>query len=142
MGVKYFVNPSQFGQHPIYEALVKDNPQLGFQSKHEPGSSAFKNDLVKFIRLPTQTADGQTAAPAITKVPSSVAKFERKVESAYVNRLQAICRQELIHRSERLDRARGFLGFGADTEKIKQITAEKLPRCEELSKLGYNVQYN
>ncbi|KAM0789426.1 hypothetical protein ACM66B_000251 [Microbotryomycetes sp. NB124-2] len=145
MGVKYYVNPVQFAQHPIYEAVIRDNPQLGFESKHQPGSSAYRNDLTRFMRqfAATMTSEGQaTAVPVATKVPASLAKFERNVENAYVNRLQSLCRQELLYRDERLDRARGFLGFGADTEKIKQITAEKLPRCEELSSLGYSVRYN
>ncbi|KAK4054275.1 Chaperone protein dnaJ [Microbotryomycetes sp. JL201] len=108
MGVKYYVNPAQFAQHPIYEAVIRENPQLGFQSKFQPGTAGYRNDLTRFIRRPTE--EGQTAAPVATKVPAPLAKFERSVENAYVNRLQSLCRQELLYRDERLDRARGFLG--------------------------------
>ncbi|KAK4054603.1 Chaperone protein dnaJ [Microbotryomycetes sp. JL221] len=77
MGVKYFVNPTQFATHPIFDALVRENPQLGFSSKHEPETNAYRSDLVKFLRMQSETTGGQTVAPVI-KVPAPVAKFERK----------------------------------------------------------------
>lgn len=96
MGVSYFVNPSQFAQHPIYASFVSENPHLGFTSSHEPGSAAYRHDLTKFIRLPPKdSAEEGTAKPVATKVPSNLAKFERTVERSYINRIQMICRQEV-----------------------------------------------
>lgn len=94
MGIQYFVNPSQFAQHPIYESIIKENPHLGFSSPHEPGSAAYRHDLTKFIRLPPQLTPSGTAAPVV-KVPSKLAKFERMVERSYIHQLQQICRQEV-----------------------------------------------
>jgi DnaJ homolog subfamily B member 12 len=202
MGVSYFVNPSQFAQHPIYASIVSENPHLGFTSSHEPGSAAYRHDLTKFIRLPPKAEGSETAKPVATKVPSNLAKFERTVERSYINRIQMICRQEVSldwsRRGGRLgadlylrDRRfktvtsgwtgqgaslvqllslmtslhsltlLSFLGFGADWVKVKEITQEKvsctlprstelvltsahaqqLPRCAELEKFGYRVQY-
>ncbi|ORY55752.1 hypothetical protein BCR35DRAFT_315995 [Leucosporidium creatinivorum] len=142
MHIPYFVNPSQFAQHPIYASFISENPHLGFTSSNEPGSAAYRHDLTKFIRLPPrEEGEEGTAKPVNVKVPSNLAKFERTVERSYISRIQMICRQEIQNRDERLDRARGFLGFGADWEKVKEITQEKLPRCAELEKFGYRVQY-
>lgn len=93
MNVQYFVNPSQFAQHPIYESIIKENPQLGFASSHEPGTAAYRRDLTNFIRLPPQLAADGTSAPV--KVPAKLAKFERTVERSWIHQLQQICRQEV-----------------------------------------------
>lgn len=93
MGVSYYVNPAQFAQHPIYESVLRDNPSLGFTTSHERGTAPYRKDLVNFILQPPKVTAGQ-AAP-LHKVPSNLLRFERTVEQAYVQRLQAICRQEV-----------------------------------------------
>ncbi|GAA5847484.1 hypothetical protein JCM9279_000505 [Rhodotorula babjevae] len=76
------------------------------------------------------------------RMPPSLAGFERRVNDAWVARLQNLCRMELNRRTDGLDRARGFLGLGADHARIKEILETKLPNCEALSKIpGYRVQY-
>ncbi|SCZ90290.1 BZ3500_MvSof-1268-A1-R1_Chr9g10779 [Microbotryum saponariae] len=137
MHINYYVNPIQFASHPIYETYLSTNPSLGFKSSHETGTTAYKADLTRFLASEEKLTDQVQRL----RIPKSLATFERTVEQTYVARLQHTCRQELQHRNERLDRARGFLGFGADWDKVREITNENLPRCEELSKLGYRVDY-
>lgn len=144
MGVHYYVNPSQFAQHPIYESIIKENPHLGFSSSHEPGTAAYRRDLTNFIRLPPQVTPDGTSVPV--KIPSKLAKFERTVERSYIHQLQQICRQEVRHsrlcrsssavpdrspkrlssqiqiRHDRLDRARGFLGQCLGSREIVELT--------------------
>ncbi|SCV70041.1 BQ2448_1435 [Microbotryum intermedium] len=140
MHINYYVNPVQFASHPIYDTFLSNNPSLGFKSSHEAGTTAYKADLTRFL---SSEKEGSKTTEQVQRlrIPKSLATFERTVEQTYVARLQHTCRQELQYRDERLDRARGFLGFGADWDKVREITNEKLPRCEELSKLGYRVDY-
>ncbi|KWU44417.1 DnaJ-domain-containing protein [Rhodotorula sp. JG-1b] len=157
-GVQYFVAPEQFAQHPLYESLLASNPSLGFKSEHPPQSARYRRDLVNHLKQsaatarPVNTGDGEStttaedAQPSSTealKVPDRVKSFEKNVERAWVNRLHAYCRHEIGSRNDRLDAARGFLGIGRDSAKIAQILAEKLPHCEQLSRIpGYShIQY-
>ena len=119
------VNARQFSAHPIYEAVVKANPALGFASTHESGSSPFRQDLLRHIltpqQLPTPAAES-TSQPTFV-VPAALSKFERAVERSYVLTLQSYCQNEIASRNERLDRARGFFGIGADWVKVQLLPA-------------------
>ena len=55
--------------------------------------------------------------------------------------LQSYCRDEIARRQERLERAKGFFGIGADWDRFKAIEKEKLEHCERLAKFGYSVRY-
>ncbi|GAA5933723.1 hypothetical protein JCM1841_002809 [Sporobolomyces salmonicolor] len=151
LGVKYFVNPDQFGQHPIYDSFVRANPDLGFSSSHAPDTKPYRRDLAEHLRHSAATApdsveqgSAQSEAqrpPKQFKVPSSLLSFERNVERSFINRLQNYCRHEINMRQEKLERARGFLGIGTDYDKIREITNQKLEHCELLSQYGYSVRY-
>lgn len=99
MGVDYFVNPPQFSQHPIYDSFLRENPHLGFESSSEPGTPGYRRDLERFIRLPPRVPEAGEAPLPKLKIPRDLAKFERTVERSYINRLQAICRQEVSGRA-------------------------------------------
>ncbi|GAA5881339.1 hypothetical protein JCM3774_002879 [Rhodotorula dairenensis] len=157
-GVRYFVAPEQFAQHPMYESLLSSNPSLGFKSEHPPQSARYRRDLVNHLKQSSTTAspvnapsgdetsstpDARATEAQQLKVPPRVRSFEKNVEQAWVNRLHNYCRHEIGARNDRLDAARGFLGIGRDPQKISQILAEKLPHCEQLSRIpGYShIQY-
>ncbi|KAJ8293276.1 putative J domain-containing protein C17A3.05c [Rhodotorula toruloides] len=152
-GVKYYVSPDQFAQHPLYESFLSANPSLGFTSSHQPGSAQYRRDLVDHLRRSSATAEpvaeGGGAASEKekkkskpVKLPHDMLSFERTVERSWVNRLQTYCRLELNDRNDQLERARGFLGFGTDHDRIAKILAQKLPHCEELSKVpGHGPVY-
>ncbi|GAA5904513.1 hypothetical protein JCM5296_005467 [Sporobolomyces johnsonii] len=152
LGVTYFVNPDQFGQHPIYDSFVRANPDLGFSSAHAPDTTPYRRDLAEHLRQsaaatasdPVEAGAAQSEAqraPHKLKIPSSLLSFERNVERSFINRLQNYCRHEINMRQEKLERARGFLGIGTDYDKIREITQQKLEHCERLSQYGYNVRY-
>ncbi|BGP33033.1 Chaperone protein dnaJ [Rhodotorula toruloides] len=152
-GVKYYVSPDQFAQHPLYESYLSANPSLGFSSSHQPGSAQYRRDLVDHLRRTSATAepvaqDGgaekekEKKQSKPVKLPHDMLSFERTVERSWVNRLQTYCRLELNDRNDQLERARGFLGFGTDHDRIAEILAQKLPHCEELSKVpGHGPVY-
>lgn len=138
-GIDYYVNPRQFSLHPIYESIVRSNPDLGWSGAAiEKGSAAYKASLLESI-LSTTTAKRRPAP--LKRVPSALARFESKVTRSYVRELTSQCQRDLQDRSERLERSKGFLGFGADWNKVRLITAERSQVCEQLKKMGYNVQY-
>ncbi|GAA5912283.1 uncharacterized protein JCM6883_003306 [Sporobolomyces salmoneus] len=151
--VPYYVNPNQFASHPLYASYLRANPSLGFQSPNPTDSKLYKRDLVDFLMQ--QEKDLQKSKEENQKRPkeeltNEYHKFEKSVESSWINRLQSYCRHEVSHhefsssinnRQDALDRARGFLGIGADYDKIRKLTAQKLPSCEALAEYGYNVRY-
>lgn len=111
-GVRYFVSPEQFAQHPIYESFLSANPSLGFSSSHAPGSAQYRRDLVNHLRRTSATAEPvagssgegedltqktkkkeEEAKPV--KLPQDMLSFERTVERSWVNRLQTYCRLEV-----------------------------------------------
>ncbi|GAA5830905.1 hypothetical protein JCM3766R1_006169 [Sporobolomyces carnicolor] len=142
--VPYYVNPTQFASHPLYASYLRANPSLGFQSPNPSDSKLYKRDLVDFLQQ--QERELQKSKEENVKRPreeltTEYAKFEKSVETSWINRLQSYCRHEINNRQDSLDRARGFLGIGADYDRIRQLTAQKLPSCEALAEYGYNVRY-
>jgi len=137
--VNYFVNAQQFSAHPIYEAVVQANPALAFTSSHEPGTSQRRQELFHHLVRTSSTNNDRKTDSLV--VPAKLQKFERAVERAWIQHLQTYCQHELNNRQSRLEAAKGFFGIGADWEKVRQITAEKLEACERLSALGYSIQH-
>lgn len=96
----------------------------------QPGSKKWKRDLAERLGVPRREGAGATAAPVDPfssssspdapadappptpplRTPRSLARFEHRVNDAWVSRLQNLCRMELNRRSDALERARGFLG--------------------------------
>ncbi|GAA5824462.1 hypothetical protein JCM11251_000435 [Rhodosporidiobolus azoricus] len=84
------------------------------------------------------------------KLPREWIRFEKAVEDSWVTRLHRRCQHEcpdqrlicanlqINVREEKLDRAKGFLGIGADYAAIERITKERLVNCEALAQVpGY-----
>ncbi|KAM0749044.1 DnaJ-domain-containing protein [Meredithblackwellia eburnea MCA 4105] len=144
--IPYYVNAQQFSQHPIYQTTLDLNPIIfPFTSTHDAGTTGRKRDLLNHILNPPPPAiseeDVKEGKLPRLKIPNTLAKFDKGVETAWVHRLQSLCQRELNRRQDQLDSARGFLGFGADHKRIEEITKTRLEHCEELSKHGYQVQY-
>ncbi|BGP49188.1 Chaperone protein dnaJ [Rhodotorula kratochvilovae] len=139
-GTRYFVGADEFAQHPLWSETLALNPELGFASAAPPGSAQHKRDLVAHLRRTAAPvvegagAEGAAqAAPQQAKVrtPRGLARFESKVDEAWVARLQNLCRMEdtrvrqLNRRNDALERARGFLGIGTDHARIKEVLETK-----------------
>lgn len=48
---------------------------------------------------------------------------------------------QIERRNDELQRAKGLFGIGADWDKIQKLTDMRLDKCDELSRLGYRVNY-
>ncbi|KAG8717540.1 hypothetical protein FRC08_007269 [Ceratobasidium sp. 394] len=69
------------------------------------------------------------------KEAAQLRSFERVVERHYEEHLYNLCQNEAELREHRIQQHQGFLGFGADWEKIRGIRAEPMPNCEKLNSL-------
>lgn len=136
-GVGYWVNAQQFSRHPLYEEELLQNGGMGFAPKAEIGTSAYRQELFSHIvsagasptALPTNVVpEAGGAAPAAPPTPpakqrkvvtTAMRKFERIVENSWIEHLRNACQQALQSRQQRLEQARGFLGFGADYAKVR-----------------------
>lgn len=123
MKIEYFVNAKQFSSHPIYSNIIKINPSLNFKSKAEPGSSAYKSALLKHILANPSIHPSDSPHPIYPplRIPSELLEFEKTVERSYVGLLQQNCNHEIQRRSQRLEQARGFFGFGADMARVSAL---------------------
>lgn len=133
--VDYYVNTRQYATHPYYQSLLSANPEaLPFKPATEDRkSSAYSRDLVEQIK-------SYQTLPQELRIPRDYLRFEQGVEQAYLQRLQSMCNYEVQLRNEKLQRARGFFGLGADWDEVKRIEAEELKNCSKLRALGYRVQ--
>lgn len=133
--VDYFVNTRQYATHPYFQSLVTTNTEhMPFKPTTEDRKSA------DYVRQIVEHAKSYQDLPEKIRVPRDYLRFEQSIEQAYLQRLQSMCNYEVQHRNERLQRARGFFGLGADWDEVKRIEAEELKNCSKLRALGYRVQ--
>jgi DnaJ family protein B protein 12 len=133
--VDYFVNTRQYATHPYFQSLLSTNAEvMPFKPDNDDRKSPeYSQELVE------QAKAYETLPPNI-RIPRDYLRFEQGVEQLYLQRLQSMCNYEIQNRNERLQRARGFFGLGADWDEVKRIEAEELQNCSKLRKLGYRVQ--
>ncbi|KAG0152529.1 hypothetical protein CROQUDRAFT_649963 [Cronartium quercuum f. sp. fusiforme G11] len=141
-GIKYFVNPTEFGTHPFYEAYLTANPKLGFNPPLATDSAdapkALRQGLVNFLPVESASLVGRSRVERQRlKLPSAFRKFEQGVENAWVRKLQSECHYAREIRDSKKRNAMGFLGIGADWEAIRKLDAERIPSCDGLRDLGY-----
>jgi DnaJ family protein B protein 12 len=70
-----------------------------------------------------------------TKEAAQVRSFERVVEHHYEDHLYSLCQSDVESKEHRIEQQRGFFGFGADWDKIREIRAEPMPNCNKLKDL-------
>ncbi|TFK29700.1 DnaJ-domain-containing protein [Coprinopsis marcescibilis] len=114
LGIRYFVNPSEFNTHPVIGAeMAKEGVKIGTGEVKTDG---------RFTK-------GQQRGPGL-------AKFEHSVESTYTHNRMVEC-QRGVDNKQRLKEAEvGVFGIGTDWDKVREIEAQKIPACEELRELG------
>ncbi|KAG8744993.1 hypothetical protein FRC10_009101 [Ceratobasidium sp. 414] len=71
------------------------------------------------------------------KETAQLRSFERVVERQYEEHLYNLCQNEAELKEHRIQQHQGFLGFGADWDKIRGIQAEPMPNCEKLKTLRH-----
>lgn len=74
-------------------------------------------------------------AASNTKDALHFRSFERVVEKHYEEHLYSLCQAEYENKERRIDQQKGFFGFGADWDRVREIQGESLPYCEKLKDL-------
>ncbi|POW07086.1 hypothetical protein PSHT_10110 [Puccinia striiformis] len=152
-GVTYFVNPTEFATHPMYEKYLKSNPILntktGTPKTTESSSSDNNPNKKEEEKLTSQESTEKTrelvldlideSRQLIEKRSKHLQKFEAQVEAAWVRKLQYECQNSRANRDARRRELIGFLGIGADWEAIKKLDSEVIPACEGLKSMGYVI---
>ncbi|KAF8605828.1 DnaJ-domain-containing protein [Ceratobasidium sp. AG-I] len=72
---------------------------------------------------------------ANTKEASHFRSFERVVEKHYEEHLYSLCAAEHENKERRIDQQKGFFGFGADWDRVREIQGENLPYCQKFTEL-------
>jgi DnaJ family protein B protein 12 len=147
--ITYHVNAPQFATHPIYLATLAANPSLGFKPTEITGTKEWKASLINHIldSKNSPLTDGTQQAKKLV-APQILRSFEKTVERSWVNQVQSRCQvrfslllfqlhllimmsfllldlyeqqDELNSRHERMERAKGFFGLGADWDLVRFI---------------------
>ncbi|GAA97670.1 uncharacterized protein L969DRAFT_49370 [Mixia osmundae IAM 14324] len=147
----YCVNPTQFAVHPIYSAILEQNPDLlPFNMPEQTDGTALpvshRNEMLQkqlISTLPILTRSMSSSAKGAEKlrVPSNLRRFEETIEENYIHMLQVRCQREMEDRTERIQREKGLFGIGADWAKIRKMQQERSLHCQKLRAAGYNVVY-
>ena len=136
-----FVNSRQYATHPLYASLVEANPSVLSFTPSSPSDTAQDRKAPEYVREIVQHASVTHPVLPDTglSIPRPYLHFEQNIEQSYLQRLQNMCQNEMLIRNERLSRARGFLGLGADWEEVKKLEAQRLESCDKLRSLGYRI---
>lgn len=131
LGIHYFVNPSEFSNHPVIGAeMAKDNIKVGWVvdepvDKNDRQTNDNRNvETRKVVR-----GKGKTRGPALKM-------FEDTVERVYTNDLFSQCQRGIDRKQRAKDAELGIFGIGVDWDKVKEIENEIVPSCRELERLG------
>jgi DnaJ homolog subfamily B member 12 len=141
LGIPYYVNPTEFSNHPLIGAeLAKEGVKLGRvveEQVMETPDSAKDGDKEKSTQKQKKTrkvvrGKGKKRGPALRK-------FEDTVDHLYTQELYSRC-QRGVERKQRAKEAEvGIFGIGTDWEKVKKIDGEVIESCEELKRLGFKL---
>ena len=138
LGISYYVNPTEFSNHPVIGAeLAKEGVKLGTEERVVETPVSDKDgdgDKGKDAQRQRKTrkvgrGKGKRRGPALRK-------FEDTVDQVYTRDLYSRC-QRGIDRKQRAKEAEvGIFGIGTDWEKVRKIDSEVIESCEELERLG------
>ena len=121
--------------HPFFQNLQSTNSEkLPFVPSTDDRTSA------EYINQIVELARSYETLPEQLTIPRDYLRFEQQIEQEYLQRLQGSCQWEIQNRNDRLQRARGFFGIGADWDEVKKIEQEELKACKRLRTLGYRIQ--
>ena len=128
LGIHYFVNPTEFTNHPVIGAeLAKEGVKLGRVIEEAVPDKEKKSDGPKTRKV--VKGKGKKRGPALQR-------FEDMVDRVYTQDLYAQCRSGLDRKERAKEAEVGIFGFGTDWKKVEQIEKEVIPSCEELKRLG------
>ncbi|KDR80710.1 hypothetical protein GALMADRAFT_61644 [Galerina marginata CBS 339.88] len=132
LGIHYFVNPTEFSNHPVIGAeLAKEGVKVGrvFEEVISAKEGQKEGAEVKAKTRRVVRGKGKQRGPALKK-------FEDTVDRVYTQDLYAQCRNSMDRKDRAKEAEIGIFGIGTDWEKVKKIENEVIQSCEELKRLG------
>jgi DnaJ family protein B protein 12 len=130
LGIHYYVNPSEFSNHPVIGAeMAKEGVKAGWVVdepvvKEDGQTDKREPDTRKVVR-----GKGKARGPALKK-------FEDTVERVYTNDLYSQCQRGIDRKQRAKDAELGIFGIGVDWDRVKEIEDQIVPSCKELERLG------
>ncbi|KAI0040961.1 DnaJ-domain-containing protein [Auriscalpium vulgare] len=132
--------PNLFSAPSVPDPRFAFSPSMRFNvERHTHGLGvAYHVNAAEFSGHPIAAELARIAkdTPKQAQPPPALRRFEDNVDRAYTQETYAQCQRGMDSKRTRRDNALGFLGLGADWEKVKQIEAEKVESCETLKKMG------
>ena len=138
LGIPYYVNPTEFSNHPVIGAeLAKEGIKVGrVVEERVAETSDLAKDEDKGKGTGRQGKTRKVVRGKGKKRGPALRKFEDMVDRLYTEDLYSRC-QRGIDRKQRAKEAEvGVFGIGTDWEKVKKIDSEVIESCEELQRLG------
>ncbi|KAF8906270.1 hypothetical protein CPB84DRAFT_1705059 [Gymnopilus junonius] len=136
LGIHYFVNPTEFTNHPVIGAeLAKEGIKLGrvvedvIDDKQKSTDSSRQDSDGKSKTRKVVKGKGKQRGPALQK-------FEDMIDRVYTQDLYAQCRNGMDRKERAKEAEVGIFGIGTDWEKVKKIDSEVIASCDELKRLG------
>ena len=136
LGIHYYVNPTEFSNHPVIGAeLAKEGVKVGRVVEERVAESS---DSVKDGEKDTQKQSktrkvvrgkGKKRGPALRK-------FEDTVDRLYTQDLYSRCQRGLDRKQREKEAEVGIFGIGTDWDKVRKIESEVIESCEELKRFG------
>lgn len=140
LGIHYFVNPTEFTNHPVIGAeLAKEGVKVGRVVEEVINEKLPPPDAQKDTKQKDSTQKPKTRKVVRgkgKKCGPALQKFEDMVDRTYTQDLYAQCRTSLDRKERRKEAEIGVFGFGTDWEKVKKIDNEVIESCNELKRLG------
>jgi len=136
LGIHYFVNPTEFSNHPVIgPELAREGVKLG-RVIDEIIPPSETEQTTKEIQQGSNPKTRKVVRGKGKKRGPALKKFEDKVERVYTQDLYSQCRQGMDRKERAKEAEVGIFGIGTDWEKVKKIDNELIGSCEELKKLG------
>jgi DnaJ family protein B protein 12 len=138
LGIPYYVNPTEFSNHPVIGAeLAKEGVKIGRVVEErvaETPDSAKDGDKGKDTQRQSKTrkvvrGKGKKRGPALRK-------FEDMVDRLYTQDLYSRCQRGLDRKQREKEAEVGIFGIGTDWDKVRKIDGEVIESCEELKRFG------
>ena len=137
LGIHYYVNPTEFSNHPVIGAeFAKEGVKIGRAEEQvvEAPDSAKDGDKGKDGR--GQSKIRKTARGKGKKRGPALQRFEERVDRLYTQDLYSHCQRGMDRKQHAKEAEVGIFGFGTDWEKVRKIEGEVIESCEELRRLG------
>ena len=138
LGIPYYVNPTEFSNHPVIgPELAKEGVKIGRVVEErvvEAQDSAKNGDKEKGTQRQSKTrkvvrGKGKKRGPALRK-------FEDTVDRLYTQDLYSRCQRGLDRKQRDKEAEVGIFGIGTDWDKVRKIDDEVIESCEELKRFG------